>query len=199
MTLEGIASNAKRKYVFPISGASGSGKTTLCLRVAGALKSRGLNAAMVMESARDSQFLHAGDRSLPMHLEVLGLHIAYEMRSLRMHDILICDRSVLDFAIYAEMRFGPQRAGIDALLYETLDITTRRHARIYAHIFVPAPYNLAGDTDAFRRGDDVLPAEMDRFIVERLRVEGFPHTRLEGEGRAEVMLEKIDAVLKATA
>jgi ABC-type dipeptide/oligopeptide/nickel transport system ATPase component len=174
-----------RSYLFAITGASGAGKTTLCHAATAALKKIGINAGMVHEAARDSQYLHAGDRSLAMHVEVLGLHISNEMRARRMHRVVVCDRSVVDFLTYAELRFGAPVKREDAILFAYLQSAAQSYARLYDHIFVPAPYNLAD------RHHDVDPLEMHRSTLDRLQSSELPYTLLDKGNRIEIVLAKI--------
>jgi AAA domain-containing protein len=174
-----------RSYLFAITGASGAGKTTLCHATTAALKKIGINAGMVHEAARDSQYLHAGDRSLAMHVEVLGLHISNEMRARRMHRVVVCDRSVVDFLTYAELRFGAPVKREDAILFACLQSAADNYARLYDHIFVPAPHNLAD------KHHDVDPLEMHRSTLNRLQSSGLPYTLLDKGNRIEIVLAQI--------
>jgi len=174
-----------RSYLFAITGASGAGKTTLCHATTAALKKIGINAGMVHEAARDSQYVHAGDRSLAMHVEVLGLHISNEMRARRMHRVVVCDRSVVDFLTYAELRFGAPVKREDAILFECLKSAAHNYARLYDHIFVPAPYNLVD------RHHDVDPLEMHRSTLDRLQSGGLPYTLLDKGNRIQTVLAQI--------
>ena len=174
-----------RSYLFAITGASGAGKTTLCHATTAALKKIGINAGMVHEAARDSQYVHAGDRSLAMHVEVLGLHISNEMRARRMHRVVVCDRSVVDFLTYAELRFGAPLKGADANLFALLKSAADNYAILYDHIFVPAPY------DVVDRPHDVDPLEMHRSTLDQLQSRGLPYTVLDKEDRIKIVLAQI--------
>jgi len=174
-----------RRYLFAITGAPGAGKTTLCHATTAALKKIGINAGMVHEAARDSQYLHAGDRSLAMHVEVLGLHISNEMRARRMHHVVVCDRSVIDFLTYAELRFGAPVGRADEILFACLQSAARDYATLYDHIFVPAPYKLVD------RGHDVDPWEMHRSTLNRLQSSGLPYTLLDKGNRIKTVLAQI--------
>src|SRR5512146_1552489 len=77
-------------------GTHGVGKTTLCYDLAAALKRQGVNVDMVKEVARLSPLPINRKTSLEAQLWILTTQIAEEIRSAAQHEVVICDRSVLD-------------------------------------------------------------------------------------------------------
>lgn len=90
-------------------GSHGVGKTTLCFDLASLLKRRGVNVDMVKEVARLSPLPVNRKTSLEAQTWILTTQVAEEIRSASGHDVVVCDRSVLDNYAYMVLACGRQR------------------------------------------------------------------------------------------
>src|SRR5512140_3974745 len=91
-------------------GTHGVGKTTLCYDVGAVLKKKGLHVDLVKEVARLSPLPINRKTSLEAQLWILTTQIAEEIRSAAHHEVVICDRSVLDNYAYLTFACGRQKA-----------------------------------------------------------------------------------------
>jgi adenylate kinase family enzyme len=87
-------------------GTHGVGKTTLCYDLAAALKRQGINVDMVTEVARLSPLPINRKTSLDAQTWILTTQVAEEIRSSAHHDVVVCDRSVLDNYAYLMLGCG---------------------------------------------------------------------------------------------
>ena len=81
-------------------GSHGVGKTTLCFELAAALKRRNAELEMVREVARRSPLPINQETTLAAQEWILHTQIAWEIEAAASHDIVLCDRSVLDNYCY---------------------------------------------------------------------------------------------------
>ena len=91
-------------------GTHGVGKTTLCYDLAAALKRQGINVDMVKEVARLSPLTINRKTSLDAQTWNLSTQVAEEIRSSAHHDVVVCDRSVLDNYAYLAFACGRQKS-----------------------------------------------------------------------------------------
>lgn len=89
-------------------GTHGVGKTTLCYDLAAALKRQGVHVDMVKEVARLSPLPINRQTSLDAQTWILATQIAEEIRSSAHHQVVVCDRSVLDNYAYMALACGRQ-------------------------------------------------------------------------------------------
>src|SRR5258706_8048942 len=90
-------------------GTHGVGKTTLCYDLAALLKRRGLNVDVVKEVARLSPLPINRKTSLAAQTWILMTQVAEEIRSASQHQVVICDRSVLDNYAYMVLAWAGRR------------------------------------------------------------------------------------------
>ncbi len=90
-------------------GSHGVGKTTLCYDLAAALKKQGVTVDMVKEVARLSPLPINRQTSLEAQMWILSTQIAEEIRSAATHEVVVCDRSVLDNYAYLVFATSRQR------------------------------------------------------------------------------------------
>ncbi|WP_081716622.1 AAA family ATPase [Asticcacaulis sp. AC460] len=179
-----------------ISGFHGSGKTTICHQVIADLKKRNINCSLVSESARSSHLFLSGDFSEKMHVEILTMHVANEMRSEYNSKVSICDRSIFDFLAYAHCRFGDEdRRGY---LIDSIFDFSYSYARGYDAIFLVKSTYGNPDNDSLRRNDTVLCEEFDfqirRIIRENSNVKNL--FELTGSDKDRAVTDWIEAHLK---
>lgn len=89
-------------------GTHGVGKTTLCYDLAAALKRRNVHVDMVKEVARLSPLPINRQTSLDAQTWIMATQIAEEIRSAAHHQVVVCDRSVLDNYAYMALACGRQ-------------------------------------------------------------------------------------------
>ena len=96
-------------------GSHGVGKTTLCYDLAARLKRQDRAVDLVKEVARSCPLPINRETTLPAQAWILHTQIAQEIATAAQHDIVICDRSVLDNYAYLVHSAGRQPA-YDALV-----------------------------------------------------------------------------------
>jgi predicted ATPase len=156
-------------------GTHGVGKTTLCYDLAAVLKRQGINVDMVKEVARLSPLPINRKTSLEAQTWILATQMAEEIRSGSQHDVVICDRSVLDNYAYLVHRLGPQ---------PPLDAVISHWMRTYTHLFkvpIVAPPAFDGVRDTTREFQEAIDREVEGLIarfqvpVHRLDADDRPH------------------------
>lgn len=90
-------------------GTHGVGKTTLCFDLAARLKRRDYTVDLVKEVARECPLPINRTTTLAAQSWILHTQIASEIASEERHDIVICDRSVLDNYAYLVHKMGPRQ------------------------------------------------------------------------------------------
>lgn len=90
-------------------GTHGVGKTTLCFDLAARLKRRDYTVDLVKEVARECPLPINRATTLAAQSWILHTQIAREIASAERHEVVICDRSVLDNYAYLVHKMGPRR------------------------------------------------------------------------------------------
>jgi len=171
-------------------GTHGVGKTTLCYDVVAALKRRGVNADMVKEVARLSPLPINRQTSLDAQIWILMTQVAEEIRSASQHEVVVCDRSVLDNYAYLARACGRPEAVEGFVAY---------WMRTYDALF-KVPVIGRAQPDGVRDVDEAFVRDIDALVDELLGDLGLPHERLNSEGRdswVEACLEPVIARLRA--
>jgi nicotinamide riboside kinase len=165
-------------------GTHGVGKTTLCYDLGAVLKKRGLHVDLVKEVARLSPLPINRKTSLEAQMWILTTQIAEEIRSAVHHEVVVCDRSVLDNYAYLVFAAGRQR---------WLEPLVNRWMKSYDLLFkVP----ISGDAlaDGIRDTDEFFMRQIDRLVDELVEERGLPCERLPGGHRedwAEIVKERV--------
>lgn len=165
-------------------GTHGVGKTTLCYDVGATLKKKGLHVDLVKEVARLSPLPINRKTSLDAQLWILTTQVAEEIRSASQHEVVICDRSVLDNYAYLVFAEGRQR---------WLEPFVSRWLRTYDLLFkVP----VCGDpaADGVRDTDRFFMTQIDRLVDELVDERRLPCERLPEGGReawSELVRERV--------
>jgi nicotinamide riboside kinase len=81
-------------------GSHGVGKTTLCFELAALLKRRNVDVEMVREVARSCPLPINRDTTVEAQEWILHSQIRFEIEAMAKHDMVLCDRSVLDNYCY---------------------------------------------------------------------------------------------------
>jgi nicotinamide riboside kinase len=168
-------------------GTHGVGKTTLCFDLAAILKRRDLNVDMVKEVARSSPLPVNQKTSLEAQTWILTTQIAEEIRSAAHHQVVVCDRSVLDNYAYMLLACGRQRA------FETL---ARHWMKTYDRLF-KVPISGQASADGFRDTDEFFMRAIDQLVDELLGRWKVPAERLAPEERESWAKTAGAVILKA--
>jgi nicotinamide riboside kinase len=165
-------------------GTHGVGKTTLCYDLAAILKKRGLHVDIVKEVARLSPLPINRQTSLEAQMWILATQIAEEVRSAAHHEVVVCDRSVLDNYAYLVFAAGKQR---------WLEPLVNRWMRTYDLLF-KVPISGTASADGIRDTDEFFMRQIDRLVDELVEDRGLACDRLP-EGRreewAEIVKERV--------
>ena len=153
-------------------GSHGVGKTTLCYDLAALLKRRNVHVDLVKEVARLSPLPINRQTSLEAQTWILATQVAEEIRSAAHHEVVVCDRSVLDNYAYMVFACGRQR---------WLEGLVNRWLQTYDLLF-KVPILGTPAADGVRDTDEFFMKQIDRLVDELLEERKLPCTRLpEGE------------------
>jgi thymidylate kinase len=176
-----------RRFMVKIAfiGTHGVGKTTLCFDLAAVLKKRALHVDLVKEVARLSPLPINRKTSLEAQLWILTTQIAEEIRSAAHHEVVVCDRSVLDNYAYLVFAAGRQK---------WVEPLVNRWMKSYDLLF-KVPIAGGAQADGVRDTDEFFMRQIDRLVDELIEERKLACTRLpEGERGAWAQLAA-DAVL----
>jgi thymidylate kinase len=153
-------------------GTHGVGKTTLCYDLASALKRQGLNIDMVKEVARLSPLPINRKTSLEAQLWILSSQVAEEIRSSAHHEVVICDRSVLDNYAYMTFACGRQKP-----IERFVDYWMKSYDLLFK-----VPISGSAAADGIRDTDEFFMRAIDQLVDTLLVEKKIRHERLpEGE------------------
>jgi len=170
-------------------GTHGVGKTTLCFDLGAGLKKRGLHVDLVKEVARLSPLPINRKTSLEAQLWILTTQIAEEIRSAAQHEVVVCDRSVLDNYAYLVFAVGRQK---------WLEPLVNRWMKSYELLF-KVPYIGGAAADGIRDTDEFFMKQIDRLVDELLEERALPCTRLPEGQREEWAQIAAEAVARLPA
>jgi len=167
-------------------GSHGVGKTTLCFDLAAILKRQGLSVDIVKEVARLSPLPINRKTSMDAQTWILTTQIAEEIRSASQHQVVVCDRSVLDNYAYLVLACGRQR---------WLERLINHWMGTYDLLF-KVPVSGEAAADGVRDTDDFFIRSIDQLVDGLLQEKRVPHERLpSGDREAWIGLVK-EEVLK---
>jgi len=167
-------------------GTHGVGKTTLCYDLASVLKRQGINVDMVKEVARLSPLPINRKTSLAAQVWILTTQVAEEIRSSDQHDVVVCDRSVLDNYAYLSFACGRQKA-----VERFVDYWMKTYDLLFK-----VPLSGAAQADGVRDTDEFFMRSIDQLVDVLLTEKKIPHERLP-EGRREAWIETVKNVVLA--
>jgi nicotinamide riboside kinase len=154
-------------------GTHGTGKTTLCYDLVGALKKQGINADMVKEVARLSPLPINRKTSLDAQTWILMTQVAEEIRSASQHDVVVCDRSVLDNYAYLAFACGRQKP-----IERFIDFWMKSY-----DVLFKVPIVEAASEDGVRDTDNFFIRSIDHLVDTLLLEKKIPHERLDQASR----------------
>ena len=156
-------------------GTHGVGKTTLCYELAAALKKEGLGVDIVKEVARLSPLPINRQTSLEAQVWILTTQIAEEIRSASGHEVVVCDRSVLDNYAYLVFATSRQR---------WLEPLVNRWMKSYDLLF-KVPIAGSAAADGVRDTDEFFIRSIDTLVDDLLSERKLQCERLPAGGRDE--------------
>ena len=171
-------------------GTHGVGKTTLCYDLGAVLKKRGLHVDLVKEVARLSPLPINRKTSLEAQMWILTTQIAEEIRSAAHHEVVVCDRSVLDNYAYLVFAAGRQ---------QWLEPLVNRWMKSYDLLFKVPDLGRAPRPTAIRDTDEFFMRQIDRLVDELVEERKLPCTRLPEGRRSEWAQMAADEVLRLPA
>jgi thymidylate kinase len=172
-------------------GTHGVGKTTLCFDLGSILKRRGLHVDLVKEVARLSPLPINRKTSLEAQMWILTTQIAEEIRSAAHHEVVVCDRSVLDNYAYLVFAAGRKK---------WLEPLVNRWMKSYDLLFkVPLAGANGAQADGVRDTDEFFMKQIDRLVDELIAERQLDCTRLPEGRRPEWAQMAGDAVLALPA
>jgi thymidylate kinase len=167
-------------------GTHGVGKTTLCYDLAALLKRQGVHVDIVKEVARLSPLPINRKTSLDAQTWILMTQVAEEIRSAAEHEVVVCDRSVLDNYAYMALACGRQPA---------IERFVMHWMKTYDLLF-KVPISGAAAADGIRDTDEFFMRSIDQLVDALLAEKKMPvQTLPRGERAAWVDLVK-ETVLK---
>jgi predicted ATPase len=149
------------------------GKTTLCYELAGVLKRRDVHVDIVKEVARLSPLPINQKTSLDAQTWILMSQVAEEIRSAAHHQVVVCDRSVLDNYAYMVLACGRQKAIERFMAYwmKTYDLLFK------------VPISGAASADGVRDTDEFFMRSIDALVDTLLAEMKVAHEVLPPGGR----------------
>jgi predicted ATPase len=154
-------------------GTHGVGKTTLCYDLASVLKRRGFNVDMVKEVARLSPLPINRKTSLEAQTWILATQVAEEIRSASQHDVVVCDRSVLDNYAYLTFACGRQKA-----IERFVDYWMKTYDLLFK-----VPICGEASPDGVRDTDEFFMRSIDHLVDTLLLEKKLPYERLPDDQR----------------
>jgi nicotinamide riboside kinase len=170
-------------------GTHGVGKTTLCYDLAALLKRQGVHVDIVKEVARLSPLPINRKTSLEAQTWIVMTQVAEEIRSASHHEVVVCDRSVLDnyaYMVYACGRQKPIERFVDHWM-KTYDLLFK------------VPMSGTPAADGVRDTDEFFMRAIDQLVDSLLAEKKIAHEPLPA-GRRDAWLEVVrERVLAALA
>jgi len=152
-------------------GTHGVGKTTLCFELAARIKRLDYTVDLVKEVARDCPLPINEDTTLAAQTWILHTQIAAELASASRHDVVVCDRSVLDNYAYLVNRVD-RRKDLDPVIAGWLPSYTT---------LVKVPIWRSPSFDGVRAVGREFQEAIDRTLEELIERFGVGVLRLENE------------------
>ncbi len=170
-------------------GTHGVGKTTLCFELAARLKRRDVDVEMVREVARRCPLPINRETSAQAQAWILHEQMAAEIEACARHELVICDRSVLDNYCYLLYAAGPQEAWepLLAAWLPTYDL------------LVKVPLWTAPRWDGVRDTDLAFQRDIDALLDQQLAARRLDPLRLPREDQGawgELVMERLEGVLR---
>lgn len=177
---------------FAVIGTHNAGKTSLVLAAVSLLRRMGIEAGVTLEASRSSLYLAAGWRGYDSQLDLFSRTVAAEMESARAHDVVLCDRSLIDVLAYTALLEAPQTEAQVSVL-QAMHCFTREYVRTYRRLFVPTwHFDMTSSTDPLRKGDAAFQAAVSYQVDEIATQLAVPVTPIpDAETGAEFVADEV--------
>jgi nicotinamide riboside kinase len=172
------ADTLPREMKVAFIGTHGVGKTTLCFDLASGLERQGISVDLVKEVARLSPLPINRKTSLDAQTWILMSQVAEEIRSASQHDVVVCDRSVLDnyaYMLFACGRQKPFERFVDHWM-KTYDLLFK------------VPISGAASADGVRDTDEFFMLSIDHLVDTLLAERRLPYEALP-DGRRDIWID----------
>jgi adenylate kinase family enzyme len=172
-------------------GSHGVGKTTLSFELAARLKRRNLDVDVVREVARRCPLPINLETTLSAQQWILHTQIVEEIEAAARHDIVVCDRSVLDNYCYLV-----HAAGSDAALDRLVD----RWLPTY-DLLVHVPVRGTPTYDGVRAIDPAFQEQIELLLEGMIAARGLRPLRLQADRTddwVEQVVERMLPILEPT-
>lgn len=155
-------------------GSHGVGKTTLCYALAARLKARDVVLDVVEEVARRCPLPINRQTTVAAQTWILHTQIADELIAESRHDMVICDRSVLDNYVYLLLAAGRQAA------LEGLVDNWMRSYDLLVHV----PILAQPRADGLRSTDPAFQRSVDERLLDEVTTRGLEVLGLDSGDRS---------------
>ncbi len=152
-------------------GTHGAGKTTLCFEIAARLKRRNVDVEVVREVARSCPLPINQETTTAAQEWILHTQMAWEIEAESRHDVVLCDRSVLDNYCYLV-----HAAGSDPAWERFLD-----HWLPTYKILVHVPVFAAPSFDGVRAVDPTFQHQIELLLDGMISARGLRPLRLDAD------------------
>ena len=166
-------------------GSHGVGKTTLCYELAARLKRRDIDVEMVREVARRCPLPINQDTTVAAQEWILHTQIALELAATADHEVVLCDRSVLDNYCYLVHAAGT------ATIWEKLC----DHWLPTYDLLVRVPVWARPSFDGVRAVDPAFQEQIDLLLDGMISARGLCPLRLDPKSPDRWGREIVDTVL----
>lgn len=156
-------------------GTHGIGKTTLCFELAARLKRRNTDVEMVREVARGCPLPINQQTTVAAQEWILHMQMASEIEAQAEHEVVLCDRSVLDNYCYLV-----HAAGTDSTWEKVLDTWLPTY-----DVLIHVPIWSHPTFDGVRAVDPVFQEEIDTLLEGMIAARGLTPLRLSGSNQRE--------------
>ncbi len=178
-------------FKIALIGTHGVGKTTLCFDLAARLKRLDVNVEVVREVARKCPLPINRDTTVDAQEWILHTQMAWEIEAAAAHEVVVCDRAVLDNYCYLVHAAGPQPAW-EALLGRWLPTYD---------LLVKVPLWRRPTYDGVRAVDPAFQERIDTLLEGILVARGLEPLRLDPAERdrwPETILERVLPAVEPT-
>ncbi len=166
-TLQSMKSCKKQIHKGWITGGPGVGKTALLHGLVGELKWRDKTVEWIDEVIRDCPFPIDKNADFKTEMWIVEHQHYRELQKLKhMPDFLLCDRSMLDQAVYGTMLF--QNKKMSEAEYRVLMRTVVEWMHTYDFGILVSPHERAITSDGFRATDKSYQWEMHNLFMDVL-------------------------------
>ena len=149
---------SRQAFKIAFIGSHGVGKTTLCYGLAARLKALDFSLDFVGEVARRCPLPINRGTTLAAQAWILHTQIAEELLATERHEVVICDRSVLDNLVYLILSAGSQPA-LDGLVNHWLSTYD---------LLILVPILDDPSADGLRSTDPIFQREVQRRLTEEI-------------------------------